>query len=202
MIILVLGGARSGKSEVGERLASALAEPVTFVATGMAADQEMAARIAAHRARRPPGWATLEVGPGEDLALVLERLSGTALVDSLGTWLAGTAGWAAGAGSGLGDGRGEEGLGGAAGRSLGDALASRGGDTVVVSDEVGLGVHPSSPAGRSYREALGRLNQQVASAADRVLLVVAGQVMRLHRPGELAEVAGLAGPGRVHQRGD
>lgn len=186
MIILVVGGASSGKSQIGERLAAGLAGPVTFVATGVGVDADMAARIAAHQARRPPAWATLEVAQGGDLATVLHGLTGTALVDSLGTWVAGTvAGRADGEGELYADGEG----------ALCGALVSRDGDTVMVSDEVGLGVHPTSEAGRRFRDALGQLNRQVAEVADRVLLVVAGQVLRLDRPGDLAEVAGLARPG-------
>ena len=163
MIALVLGGARSGKSEVGESRAAGLPAPVTYVATTVAADEEMAGRIAAHRARRLATWTTVEVGQGEDLGAVLRSLPGTALVDSLGAWLAGVVSFAAD------------------GERLCADLAARPGDTVVVSDEVGLGVHPSSEMGRQFRDELGALNQLVAAAADEVLLVVAGRVLRLER---------------------
>lgn len=170
MIALVLGGARSGKSEVGERLAAELGEPVTYVATGNAGsggpsdgdeDRDWARRVATHRSRRPAGWATVEVAPGADLGPVLAGLDGTALVDSLGAWLAGRPGFSA-------DGEG-----------LCAALAHRRGDTVVVSDEVGLGVHPTSEVGRRFRDGLGALNRHVADRADRVLLVVSGRVLAL-----------------------
>ena len=163
MIALVLGGARSGKSEVGESLAARLPGPVTYVATAVATDAEMADRIAAHRARRPAAWSTVEVGRGGDLGASLRSLSGTAVVDSLGAWLAGAVSFAV-------DGEG-----------LCVDIAGRAGDTVVVSDEVGLGVHPSSEMGRHYRDALGALNQRVAATADQVLLVVAGRVLPLER---------------------
>jgi adenosylcobinamide kinase/adenosylcobinamide-phosphate guanylyltransferase len=163
VITLVLGGARSGKSQVGEALTAGLAPPVTYVATTVAADAEMAERVAAHRARRPASWSTVEVGQGEDLGAALRRLSGTALVDSLGAWLAGVASFAAD------------------GERLCADIAARRGDTVVVTDEVGLGVHPSSEMGRHFRDGLGTLNQLVAAAADEVLLVVAGRVLRLER---------------------
>jgi adenosylcobinamide kinase/adenosylcobinamide-phosphate guanylyltransferase len=159
VITLVLGGARSGKSEVAEGLC---AEPVTYVATGVARDADMAARIAAHRARRPAGWTTLEAAPPADLpSLVRGVASSTLLVDSLTTWLADAPEFTVDAGA------------------LCRALTGRDGDAVVVSDEVGLGVHPSSEAGRVFRDRLGELNRQVAAAADRVLLVVAGRVLSL-----------------------
>jgi adenosylcobinamide kinase/adenosylcobinamide-phosphate guanylyltransferase len=163
VIALVLGGARSGKSEVGESLAAGLPDPVTYVATAVVADAEMADRVAAHRARRPAGWATVEVGQGEDLSAVLRSLPGTVLVDSLSTWLAGAASFAVDGGR------------------LCDEMARRIGDTVVVSDEVGLGVHPSTEVGRSFRDELGVLNRLVAAAADDVRLVVAGRVLPLER---------------------
>jgi adenosylcobinamide kinase/adenosylcobinamide-phosphate guanylyltransferase len=159
VITLVLGGARSGKSELAERLVVRAGQPVTYVATGTATDDDMAERIAAHRARRPVEWQTVEAG--SDLAGAIADLSGSVLVDSLGTWLAGLDEFAADAGR------------------LAAALAARPGDTVVVSDEVGLGVHPSSAVGRKFRDALGQVNRAVADHADEVLLVVAGRVIRL-----------------------
>src|SRR4030095_8029561 len=86
MITLVLGGTRSGKSEVAESLAAGIADRVTYVATGSPSDADMAARIAAHRARRPAGWATVEAAV--DLPDVLAAADGPAIVDSLGTWVA------------------------------------------------------------------------------------------------------------------
>src|SRR4051794_28679587 len=116
MIVLVLGGTRSGKSEVAERLATSLPAPVAYVATGSATDEAMAERIAAHRARRPAVWATFE--SGRDLVTTLEGLpDGTLLVDSLGTWVAAHDDLRVDAGS------------------LVAALAARTGDTVVVSEE-------------------------------------------------------------------
>jgi adenosyl cobinamide kinase/adenosyl cobinamide phosphate guanylyltransferase len=158
LITLVLGGARSGKSEVAERLAGD--GPVTYVATGTATDETMAARIAAHQQRRPATWQTVEE-PGAALAKVLGDLRGTVLVDSLTTWVAAAPGFGVDA------------------ETLSMALMKRAGDTVVVSDEVGLGVSPSTEAGNSFRDALGILNQQVAAVADEVLLVVAGRTLRL-----------------------
>ena len=166
MVTLVLGGARSGKSEVAERLAAGAGGPVTYLATYVApagpTDADMGARVEAHRRRRPPEWATVEVGAG--LPAALDAVEGTALVDSLGTWVAGQEGFAVD------------------GDALCEVLRRRAGATVVVSEEVGLGVHPSTESGRLFRDALGSLNTAVATVADEVMLVVAGRVLTLERP--------------------
>ncbi len=161
MITLVLGGARSGKSEIAERLMAGAPPPITYLATGQAVDADMAARIERHRARRPPSWATVEAGA--DLAGALAGLAGSVLLDALGTWVAAHGDFAVDV----------DGLCG--------ALRARPGDTVVVSDEVGMGVHPSTEVGRRFRDALGEVNRAVADAADRVLLAVAGRVLPLER---------------------
>ena len=161
MITLVLGGAASGKSVFAERLLAG-AGPVTYLATGVASDEDMAARIATHQARRPAGWRTVDAASCLPEALL--GTGGPAMVDSLGTWVAAAAGFAVDA------------------AALCRALTTRAGDTVVVSEEVGLGVHPSTEAGRSFRDALGLLNQAVAEVADDVVLVVAGRPLRLERP--------------------
>lgn len=161
MITLVLGGARSGKSGVAESLAEDASDPVTYLATGVAgADADFARRIAEHRRRRPATWATLECGAA--LVEALAGLEGTVVVDALGTWLAAHDDFEVDAKALL---------------DALDALDARSGDSIVVSDEVGLGVHPESAVGRAFRDALGRLNQAVAARADTVLLVVAGCVL-------------------------
>jgi adenosylcobinamide kinase/adenosylcobinamide-phosphate guanylyltransferase len=160
VIALVLGGARSGKSAVAERLAARLdGGAVTYVATADATDPDMERRIEAHRARRPPSWTTVEAG--DDLAGTVGPLRGTVLVDALGPWLARRPGFGADA------------------DRLCAALRHRDGPTVVVSEEVGLGVHPATDAGRRFRDALGALNQAVAAVADEVVFVVAGRALRL-----------------------
>lgn len=161
MIVLVLGGARSGKSAAAERRATDLADgaPVTVLATAIVADDDMVERVAVHRERRPPAWSTVETGP--DLVNALGSCPGVALVDALGTWVAAAPDLTVDAGA------------------LCAALTGRDGDTVVVSEEVGLGVHPSSEAGRRFRDALGSLNQAVSAVADEVVLVVAGRVLAL-----------------------
>ncbi len=158
MITLVLGGARSGKSGVAESLAHDSSDPVTYLATGVAgSDADFARRIAEHRRRRRATWATLECGAL--LTEALARVEGTVVVDALGTWLAAHDDFEVDI------------------EALLAALASRSGDSIVVSDEVGLGVHPESAVGRAFRDALGLLNQAVAARADTVLLVVAGCVV-------------------------
>ena len=159
---LVLGGARSGKSDVGERLLAERPAPRTFVATWAwdASDVDMADRVAQHRQRRPHDWALVEVEDA-DLAAAVVGLEGSVLIDGLGTWVAQVAGFAAD------------------GRELVSVLRRRRGDSVVVSDEVGLGVHPETDTGRRFRDELGRVNREVADAADEVLLVVAGRSLRL-----------------------
>jgi adenosyl cobinamide kinase/adenosyl cobinamide phosphate guanylyltransferase len=163
VITLVLGGARSGKSAVAERLVASLGDRVTYLATGSAepTDSAFAARIAAHRLRRPTSWTTVECGA--DLASALAAADGVVLVDALGTWLAAHHDFDADA------------------AGLLAALAARSEPTVLVSDEVGLGVHPSTELGGRFRDALGTLNQAVAELADDVLLVVAGRVLPLGR---------------------
>ncbi len=158
----MLGGARSGKSGVAERLAGRLPAPVTYLATAEVADADFAARVDDHRRRRPAAWRTLEVAG--DLAGALRSVEGSALVDALGTWVAGVDGFAVDP------------------AELCLALVERRGDTVVVSDEVGLGVVPSTEVGGRFRDALGRVNQAVGEVADQSLLVVAGLTLRLDGP--------------------
>lgn len=172
MVVLVLGGSRSGKSALAERLVGRFAGPTSYVATAEVGDDaDLAARVATHRGRRPGAWATVEAG--EDLAGAVRDLEGAVLVDSLGTWVARRGDFAVDV------------------AGFCAALAQRGGDTVVVSDEVGMGVHPSSEVGRRFRDALGAVNAAVAEVADVVLLVVAGRALRLDRFDDA--VAGLAG---------
>jgi len=187
--VVVLGGARSGKSERAElRLA---AEPdVTYVAAGPTgwdaaggdpaglagpADPEWAARVAAHRARRPGWWRTAET---TDLAGVLTSARGAnaaLLIDGIGTWLAAVldecGGW---------DGSAESAARVAA-RIAGLVAAWRQTQAyvVAVSDEAGLGVVPATPAGRLFRDELGRLNQLLAAESEETELVVAGRIFPL-----------------------
>jgi adenosylcobinamide kinase/adenosylcobinamide-phosphate guanylyltransferase len=182
VVTMVIGGARSGKSELAERLATQRARRagtfVRYVATGpipeatagtAAADDAWAARVAAHRARRPASWRTVEVG-SEDLGPAFGDAP-VVIVDSLGTWLAGVADFGAPVG--------ESPLTAGLMTSLTDRRRA-GLDTILVTEETGMGVHPSTAAGRAFRDALGRLNRRIADGpADEVLLVVAGRVLAL-----------------------
>jgi adenosyl cobinamide kinase/adenosyl cobinamide phosphate guanylyltransferase len=163
VITLVLGGARSGKSEVAERLASAANAPVTYIATATVRDDDLAARVRRHRDRRPAAWATIEAGRDLVGALRDSPPDHTVLVDSLGTWVASHDGFVVD------------------GVALVETLRARRADTVLVSDEVGLGVHPSTEVGVAFRDALGELNRAVATVADDVMLIVAGCVLPLER---------------------
>jgi adenosylcobinamide kinase/adenosylcobinamide-phosphate guanylyltransferase len=166
---LVLGGARSGKSEEAERRVLALPE-VTYVATGVmhADDPDWRARIEAHRERRPGWWDTAET---IDVAGLLRTASGTLLIDGMGTWL--TAMFDA-----LGaweypqavQPRVDE---------LVRAWRSTEANVVAVSDEVGLSVVPATSSGRAFRDMLGRLNQRLAAESEETALVVAGRVLEL-----------------------
>jgi adenosylcobinamide kinase/adenosylcobinamide-phosphate guanylyltransferase len=173
---LVLGGARSGKSAEAERRLAGL-PAVTYVATGgnRPEDPEWVARVAAHRERRPPSWRTAETA---DLVPLLREASGPLLVDCLSLWLTAVldeagawdhAGWTSGAQQEV------------AARVAELAAAWRAATVrvVAVSSEVGMGVVPATPAGRRFRDELGRLNAAIADASDEVLLVVAGQVLRI-----------------------
>jgi adenosylcobinamide kinase/adenosylcobinamide-phosphate guanylyltransferase len=173
--VLLMGGARSGKSEQAElRLAG---EPdVTYVATGPsgAGDPDWAARVAVHRARRPGWWRTVETS---DLAGVLASARGAVLIDGIGTWLTAAldecGGW--------GGGDGGEGAGRIAAKTaeLISAWRQTWAYVVAVSDEAGLGVVPATAAGRLFRDELGRLNQALAAESEEIGLVIAGRVLPL-----------------------
>ena len=185
--MLVLGGARSGKSREAERLLAAAAA-VTYVATGgeRPGDLEWAERVAAHRARRPPGWRTAET---LDVAGAISTAApGEAvLVDCLALWLAGLldayGAWdtpvpaaesqqqaAAQAAKQVAQ----------AVEELVDALRhTRAAQVVLVSNEVGLGVVPATRSGRLYRDLLGQVNAAVSAACDETVLMVAGRPLAL-----------------------
>jgi adenosylcobinamide kinase/adenosylcobinamide-phosphate guanylyltransferase len=188
---LVVGGARSGKSHVAERLLAG--HPVvTYVATGPAPsdrDPEWAQRVRSHRQRRPPHWTTVET---TDLVSVLRRATTPVLVDCLGTWLTAVlddvGAWNDGPGLSGGaqpwrprfDQEVDE---------LVEAWHTARVPVVAVSNEVGSGVVPATASGRLFRDELGRLATRLSLASERVLLVVAGRAI---------DVSGSSGGGPPH----
>lgn len=167
MRTLVLGGIRSGKSRWAEEAIAEAAGPgvpVRYIATATSdGDPDWSQRIAAHRDRRPEGWTTVESG---DVAGLLRDANGTAtLVDDIGNWLS-TAmdrrdAWRAGSVRADAD-------------DLVAAVEGFGSPLVLVSPEAGLSVVPATEAGRRFADALGTLNQRLAAACDRVVLIAAG----------------------------
>jgi adenosylcobinamide kinase / adenosylcobinamide-phosphate guanylyltransferase len=171
MKTLVTGGVRSGKSRHAESLLAGVA--ATYVAPGPTVDDEdWATRIAAHRARRPASWTTLETA---DLAVALTT-PGPILVDCLGTWLTAVLDaeghWESPADVVTGYVE-------ALVAEAGAALNAHPGPVVLVTNEVGLGVVPVHRSGRLFRDLLGLVNQRFGAACDEVHLVVAGRVLRL-----------------------
>jgi adenosylcobinamide kinase/adenosylcobinamide-phosphate guanylyltransferase len=163
-LTLVLGGARSGKSRYAENLLVGQAAPWIYIATAQAFDDEMRIRIAAHRARRTEDWRTIQA-PIALADAVAEAPARPVLVDCLTLWL-----------TNLVLGRHDI---PAATAALEAALDRRQGPTVLVSNEVGLGIVPQTPLGRSFRDEAGRLNQRMAARADQVLFMIAGLPMTL-----------------------
>ena len=174
--MLVLGGARSGKSVTAERLLAGR-DQVDYVATGAvpdASDPEWAARVAIHQQRRPPHWATLETRDLEGV-LAAQKLAAPVLVDCLSTWLAGVMDecglWSAAPGA-------DKAL-AARVDGLLDAWRSTRRIVVAVSNEVGSGVVPGTASGARYRDELGLLNTRIAAQCQQVWLCTAGIPRRL-----------------------
>lgn len=172
-LTLILGGARSGKSSYAQRLAEQAGEGVVFVATATAGDDEMAARIAAHKASRPAGWRTLETPRGVGAAVLLaeqEQPADFVLVDCL-TLLASNVLFSLP--ETVNAGEYQQALDEEV-RDLLNACRVSTARWVVVSNEVGLGLVPEYPLARLYRDGLGRANQLLAQEAGTVLFMVAG----------------------------
>ena len=172
MLTFLVGGARSGKSALALELATDHAGTVTFIATSprIEGDADLDDRIDAHRAERPASWTTIE--EPHDLAAALAVAADSfVIVDCVTLWVSNLL-W-------RGD---EEHVITAAAREAAAAVAVRAAPTVVISNEVGLGVHPETDVGRQFRDVLGRVNQIWAAAADRSLLLVAGRALPLHDP--------------------
>ena len=178
MLTFLVGGARSGKSTLAVQMGEHHGGPVHFIATAEAFDDDLRARIERHRAARPVTWTTAEVPVELGAALTAAPREALVIVDCLTVWLANLFVHVIGPTQ-----RAE------AVDHMVAALRERdrigAGPTVVVSNEVGMGVHPETLLGREYRDELGRVNQLVASVADRSLLLVAGRALRLGKPWEL-----------------
>ncbi len=157
-LTLVLGGARSGKSRYAEALITRLPPPWLYIATAQAFDDEMRARIAEHRTRRAPGWRTVEAPLTLPEALH-DANNAPVLVDCLTLWLTNLM---------LAD------ADIAAAESALDAALDRTAPTVLVSNEVGLGIVPDNALARRFRDHAGLLHQRLAARAGRVVLTVAG----------------------------
>lgn len=164
-LTLVLGGARSGKSRHAEALVEALPAPWSYIATAQAHDDEMRARIAEHRARRPSGWDTIDAPVALPEAIRNVPAGRPILVDCLTLWLTNLL-------------LAERDIAIATGE-LRAACREAAGPVVLVSNEVGLGIVPQNALARRFRDEAGRLHQRLAAQADRVVFMVAGLPMQV-----------------------
>jgi adenosylcobinamide kinase/adenosylcobinamide-phosphate guanylyltransferase len=186
-LTLILGGVRAGKTAFAERLAARHGDRVCYVATAEPRDDEMRARITAHRAERPAHWQTVEAPIDVVPALAAVERPDAVLLDCLTVWTSNlllqfvdpetldpisT--------------RSAEARVAAAVEALIEWGRSRATPLYIVSNEVGLGVTPPYPLGRLFQDVLGRLNQRVARAAEEVYLVVAGLALPLKSLGATA----------------
>lgn len=171
---LILGGARSGKSALGERLARRLGDDRVYIATAQAFDGEMTARIARHQEDRGTDWETLEAPLDLPAVLAAVGPGRVVLIDCLTLWLSNIL-------------LAERDV-AAAQNALLSTLDQVPGPVIAVSNEVGLGIVPDTPLGRHFRDAQGRLNQAVVARADTAVFVVAGLplVLKGHLPEGLA----------------
>ncbi|HEY8582989.1 MAG TPA: bifunctional adenosylcobinamide kinase/adenosylcobinamide-phosphate guanylyltransferase [Capillimicrobium sp.] len=167
-LVLLLGGARAGKSALAVGHARRVGGPVVFVATAEPLDDEMRDRIARHRAERDAGWQTVEEPLALEEALAAAPPGACVVVDCLSLWTANL----------IARGDDEAAVAGAAQRAA-RLAAARVGPTYAVSNEVGWGVVPASPLGRRYRDVHGRVNRIWAEHAEEALLVVAGRGLEL-----------------------
>lgn len=159
--IFVLGGTRSGKSRYARERAQAHGgERVSFIATARPGDPELDARIAAHRADRPPAWQTIEADWDLPSAIVGAPRANVLLIDSLTLWVS----------SAMEQSRSVRDL----WQNTQDALLQRRAPIIIVSDEVGLGIVPVNAVARAFRDELGWLHQSAAAWADEVFFMIAG----------------------------
>lgn len=170
-ITLILGGARSGKSGYAEQLGRGSGKPVLFIATATAFDDEMRERIRHHRATRPREWQTLEAPTNVGAALLSETFKADVVIVDCMTMLVSNILLALPEESAF------ETVMQKVKDEIDSLLAAQekfGGQWLIVSNEVGLGLVPPYPLGRMYRDGLGRANQMLARAASRVIFMVAG----------------------------
>jgi adenosylcobinamide kinase/adenosylcobinamide-phosphate guanylyltransferase len=166
-LVLLIGGARSGKSALAVSVAERQRRDVVFLAPGTAGDAEMAARIARHRAERPSHWTTVEEPLALEDAMAAVDPGACLLVDCLSLWAANLLA--------VSDAEAVQ----RAATAAASAAAARHGPTVAVTNEVGLGVVPASELGRAYRDVLGRVNAAWAEHASEAYFVAAGRVLPL-----------------------
>jgi adenosyl cobinamide kinase/adenosyl cobinamide phosphate guanylyltransferase len=167
-LTVLLGGARSGKSALSSKLASATDLPVVVVVTAEARDEEMTERIRRHRASRPAAWTTVEA-PIE-VAMAVGELEANAfiVVDCLSLWVS----------NAIEAEHNDEQIVDEA-REIAAALTKREAPAVVVTNEVGLGIVPVNALARRYRDTLGRVNATFVGEAERAYFVVAGKALAL-----------------------
>ena len=164
--LLVLGGARSGKSAYAQGLAEAHGPDRLYLATAAAGDEEMAARIARHQADRGQGWTTLEEPLEIATALLMHTQAGrVVVVDCLTLWLSNLMLAGRDPGPSL--------------TALADAMRRLTGPAILVSNEVGMGIVPDSKLGREFRDWQGRANRDIGAACDVVIFVAAGFPLQL-----------------------
>ena len=187
MLTLILGGARSGKSDLAQRMARAAGSGVVYIATMEAGDDEMRAKIDAHRGERPAAWRTIEA-PIDVAAAITRRTtaSETIILDCVTMWVTNVLLARLDADS-LTPAEARAAIDDVLDRTkaLLDAIFAHAGDVIVVSNEVGMGLVPPYPIGRVFRDALGAVNRLIAARADCVQLVVAGLVLDVKAIGAL-----------------
>jgi adenosylcobinamide kinase / adenosylcobinamide-phosphate guanylyltransferase len=170
-LTVLLGGARSGKSSLAVEIGRRHDGPVVFIATAPPIDADMEERIEHHRSERPASWITVEEPIELHDALEATDHDALVIVDCLTLWVSNL----------MYAGRSDADVSERASAVSGMA-AGRRSPVVVISNEVGLGVHPETPLGRRYRDLLGRVNQIWTAAADTSLLLVAGRAIALSDP--------------------
>jgi adenosyl cobinamide kinase/adenosyl cobinamide phosphate guanylyltransferase len=180
MLTFLVGGARSGKSTLAVQMGEHQGGAVTFVATAELFDDDLRQRVERHRLERPAAWLTVEAPVGLAAGVRAVPSEHFVIIDCLTVWMANLLvhiGTADGIAAHVDD----------FVQALGERLQHADKGTVVVSNEVGMGIHPDTSMGRNYRDDLGRLNQRVAALADTSLLLVAGRALRLEKPWEILQ---------------